>query len=144
MTQPSLMLGGLLLGAKQLPSLRHLFLQDYKGNDKNPACEHPSYHTIVTRYLPQLEVLDEESLNLRKCMAEAMLDNLAPDQEALKSPPLQNWCEGFDWSLEPVCSVVDHSLGGEAGTLRDILHECACLNREATRALQDFGDLDQI
>lgn len=31
-----------------------------------PACQHPSYHTVVTRFLPRLEVLDGESLNLRK------------------------------------------------------------------------------
>jgi hypothetical protein len=30
------------------------------------ACGHPAYHVIVTRYLPRLDNLDGESLNLRK------------------------------------------------------------------------------
>ncbi|CAN0286020.1 unnamed protein product, partial [Ectocarpus sp. 12 AP-2014] len=39
----------------KLPHLRRFFLQDYKGLKSNPACQHPSYHSVVTRFLPQLD-----------------------------------------------------------------------------------------
>lgn len=42
------------------------------------ACQHPSYHTVVTRLLPRLDMLDGESLNLRKVKCAARTQNM-PD-----------------------------------------------------------------
>lgn len=40
------------------------------------ACQHPSYHTVVTRLLPRLDMLDGESLNLRKVKCAARTQNM--------------------------------------------------------------------
>ncbi|CAM9656436.1 unnamed protein product, partial [Laminaria digitata] len=74
------------------------------------ACQHPSYHTVVTRVLPRLDMLDGESLNLRKCMVDVVLDNAKPDEEALKSPQRERWCKGFDWTPEPVDAGIEEDL----------------------------------
>eukprot|EP00903_Cladosiphon_okamuranus_P015264 g14106.t1 len=119
-----------------LPNLRRLLLQSYHGDKTNPACQHPSYHTVVTRLLPKLDVLDGESLNLRKCMVDVVLDRATPDDEALKSPERQRWCEGFDWTPQLVSGDVEEDIRVEMDTLLDTLQECERLNRRAKDALQ--------
>ncbi|CAN0169465.1 unnamed protein product [Ectocarpus sp. 6 AP-2014] len=109
----------------KLPHLRRFFLQDYKGLKSNPACQHPSYHSVVTRFLPQLDVLDGESLNLRKCMVDVILGNAKPNDEALKSPERRRWCEGFDWTPDFVDSDVEEDI--RSGT--EALHENGCCKK---------------
>eukprot|EP00904_Undaria_pinnatifida_P013711 jgi/Undpi1/9470/HiC_scaffold_27.g11927.m1 len=121
-----------------LPNLRRFFLQGYQGEKKNPACQHPSYHTVVTRLLPRLDMLDGESLNLRKCMVDVVLDKAKPDDEALKSPPRERWCRGFDWTPEPVDAGIEEDLRVEFDAIRDLLHDCSSLNRRAGDALKEI------
>ncbi|CAN0060461.1 unnamed protein product [Ectocarpus sp. 12 AP-2014] len=120
----------------KLPHLRRFFLQDYKGLKSNPACQHPSYHSVVTRFLPQLDVLDGESLNLRKCMVDVILENAKPNDEALKPPERRRWCEGFDWTPDFLDSDVEEDIRSGTEALHDVLQECARLNRRARDVLQ--------
>lgn len=118
-----------------LPALRNFFLKDYDGTANNPACSHPSYHIVVTRYLPRLEILDGESLNLRECMANVVLENVEPDPESLKTPPRHRWCESFDWTPAPVESILDEILEDTMERFQHTMQACADLNIEAEIAL---------
>jgi len=81
---------------QHLARLKHFYLKNYDGSKSNPACDHPSYSTIVLRYLTKLTVLDGESTHLQKYMGdwEKLLESLQPDE--CKTPPIERWCDGID------------------------------------------------
>ncbi|CAM9174513.1 unnamed protein product [Ascophyllum nodosum] len=121
-----------------LPNMRRLFLQGYQGDVGNPACQHPAYHSTITRLLPRLEVLDGESLDLRKhCLLDVVLNNILPDDQALKSPRHERWCEGFDWTPYPVDPEVEDELRVESKKLRDLLQDCVRINGRAKDILNE-------
>lgn len=121
-----------VLSLQNLPKLKHFYLKNYDGSKKNPACDHPSYMTIVLRYLRHITVLDGESTHLQKYMAdwEKMLESLRPDDDANRTPPVERW---FD--------EVDARAGGpeeEGGGARAGFLHCA---RDLTELLHDVDDL---
>ncbi|KAG5193037.1 hypothetical protein JKP88DRAFT_291738 [Tribonema minus] len=124
----------------QLSNLKHFYLKDYSGDNANPACNHPAYHIVVTKCLKHLEILDGESLNLRQCMADVILDRVQADPEAAKPLPHQRWCAAADWALPSVEATVDDALQDSIGGLQEALKSCAEASREADRLLRQMGD----
>ena len=112
------------LGAlARLPQLRTLRLQDDVGSGadggvgggawSNPVCGTPSYFEDVCKLLPQLAVLDGESIELKKSMLlAAQLRAEAGEDDADASgdlPPSRPWCDGAGFSWETGAAPVESS-----------------------------------
>jgi hypothetical protein len=95
-----------------LPKLKNFYLQNKKTDKENsqqksttgtnPVCDHPAYTTTLLRYVPDLQVLDGERIQLRESTQKAMLDAMATPAEKLEIPERQRWLDGFSWDTSEV------------------------------------------